>query len=547
MPLPDDGQERFLPLEDDVAPGFDDEALVGEPDFPGQLSVREADGGVVAGATVELMDELEGFDFEEAMRCDFHDHKAELIATLRTMTADEAAFSRWTTDATGSFEVPSWRAFGAGRWVRVTRPDGTRAIEPVPLSDTIVLSAPLEGSTRLLGSDGGVIASAEILEFEPGTNTLFHSRSDAEGRWHWQSRVGGLYFIEAQGFLNFTEHSRSPEIHLSRPGTLEVHAPWAPNGTVVRLSRAHDRQAVLVGGWAKFERVKAEAVVVSVSSPQAQVSATVTVEEGQTTVLELPLRRASTAVFVVRGPHGEPIPGFEVEVTGERGTNYHRITANEQGDPLEDPGLAEGPIGYRVVTRGFEVMSVETTLAPGRNVFTHRLQATVSVTGVVRSRNGLLVWPVAVLASERVGDLSQDGNFSFEVLPTAALELKVLRGERVVMTTTVSAPASGPISITLPFDAVALEWADGSPGDPSVVLHPRGRRAAPATCFPTEGRCPLLLDVEVEDGTTYDLSSDEGGRFEPSAVTISRAQPLIPVKFDVPLPRFLREPRPGRR
>ncbi|MDX2011575.1 MAG: hypothetical protein SFW67_15350 [Myxococcaceae bacterium] len=516
------------------APPSDDEALLEtlddepleEPAGPRVIHLEEEDGGAVVSAQVELLPALEGFDVNEAIRCDFHDHKAELLSELLANARRPAVLAQWTTDATGAFQVGDGERLEAG-WLRVVRRDGSEAIEPVPYGDSLTLSARLEGSTTLLDSDGGVIAFASVYEFEPGTNVMHRSKTDALGGWRWQSASGGLFFIEAPGFLNFSEQSRSEVIRISRPCTIEVRAPWAKDGTVVTLPRMHSREAVFQGGVARFERVKRGDFRVEVDSPEAVTSATGTVDEGATAVVVLEHRRPATVSFIVTDRAGGPLSGVAVRAHGVAHRMTDLVLASEPGARIELVGLAEGPFEYEISAEGYRTARGTGTLRPGENVVEVQLGQVLRVEGVVVARNGLSLDGFRVTAPG-ASDVTVHGTFSLEIDPAETVELTVSREGRELITRKLALPIAERVTVVLPWDGVRL-YVGTIDGNPKRLA----LRSATSTiaCRFILGRCSFLLEAEVQPDVPYSITADEGTLFDPATLTFSAAEPTVALKI----------------
>jgi hypothetical protein len=354
--------EHFVPVVPQVA-------LVTEP---GRflVSVVDAAGEPLPHVPIDLIEVIE-IDTEQD--CDEPTHIAEHLARWRHQ-APAVARPLGQTDDEGHLVLSEEPVVPDQFRLRDPRSGRTSGLlyslkQPVELEDTPGMQAK---AVQVVDVAKQPIASASVAVFDPVRGALVEGLVNAEGLYTLAPCARCLVLAQAPGFLSMVvavEEDRTI-VRLSRPGTVDVEAESAPDGSLVTLSLLHPRTAVVTNGVARFSNVPATDFLVLVEAADHDFHTRGTLADGQHLTVVIAKQRAASVIVHLTDLAGRPVEdgsmGVEPKAPGFSGWRTGVVTFGV-GEPIETSRLPAGPVRLVLGAAGMRNAVRDVTLVPGAN------------------------------------------------------------------------------------------------------------------------------------------------------------------------------------
>jgi hypothetical protein len=387
-------------------------AEAGPPDV--ELVVLDERSRPLPQLDVEVFEASE--DDDEARDCDDPDHLAIHLTRWKVRRALDVVF-RGRTDARGTLVIPDGAVAvdevlvrsADGRWL------GRRA---ATLPGKVVLSRLQPGPWRVMLRSNVVepVPDASLALFSPTTGQLLEGATNARGEFELAPCPGCIAVVSAPGFVARAAELDSNEthIHLQRPGRVEVHAPWAPDGLLVKLLLTHERRALVRAGVATFDAVPSVRTALTAHVGRVEHHQHIQIIAGQTVSATLPEWKAATVSVSIATAEGEPVDEATLEVVPRAGDlsglSYTTLT-DVPGERLAIEDVPEGHALVRVSSPGFRSSQRVVVLRPGTNELEVELERMESTHGVIVDDTGRPVAGATISAGDRSVTADADGRF----------------------------------------------------------------------------------------------------------------------------------------
>lgn len=327
------------------------------------------------------IDLIEVIDTDTEEDCDEPTHIAEHLARWRHQ-APAMTLPLGQTDDEGHLELSHAPVLPDQFRLRDPRSGRTSGLlsslkGPVELEDTPGMQAK---AVQVVDVAKQPIASASIAVFDPVRGALVEGAVNAEGLYTLAPCARCLVLAQAPGFLSMVvavEEERTI-VTLSRPGTVDVEAASAPEGSVVTLRLLHPRKAVVSNGVARFSNVPATDFLVLLEAPDHDFHTRGTLAEGQHLTVVIAKQRGASVIVHLTDLAGRPVEdgsmGVEPKAPGFSGWRMGVVTIGV-GEPVELSRLPAGPVLLVLSAAGMREAIRELTLAPGSNELHVALEA----------------------------------------------------------------------------------------------------------------------------------------------------------------------------